>query len=88
MSAEVFLSEEVNAFLVLQIKRNDKTIGYFTRNIGNAVIERNKWRRVFFSKKIRNKLRPDDRIIVYVWNNSTGKMWVDNLKVELTLPDK
>lgn len=86
MSAAVLLPENLNAFFVLQIKRDDKTIGYFTRNIGDAVIERNVWRRVFFSKQIRNKLRPEDQINIYVWNNSTGKMWVDDLKVEVTLP--
>ena len=87
ISAEVMLPEDVNAFLVLQIIRNGKTTGYYTRIISEAVIENNVWRKVFLSKQIRYKLKPDDQIKVYMWNNSTGKMWMDDFIVEITLPD-
>ncbi|KPK87688.1 MAG: hypothetical protein AMS27_01775 [Bacteroides sp. SM23_62_1] len=86
-SAKVMLTENVNTFLVIQIIRNDKTIGYYTRNIGETASERNVWNKVYFSKPIRYKLKPEDQLVVYVWNNSKGIMWVDDFLVEITLPD-
>ena len=83
ISASVFLSEEMNAFVVLHIKRNNKTVGYYTLNLNEAFTERNAWRKVFISKYLRYKRACEDQISIYVWNNSKGTMWVDDLNVKL-----
>jgi len=85
MSAAVILPEEADAFIVLQIKRDDQTTGYYARNIHEAITERNVWRKVFFSKHLRYKLKPDDQISIYIWNNSKEVLRVDDFKVDVTL---
>ncbi len=87
MSAAVILSEKADAFIVLQTKRDNQTTGYYTRNIHEAITERNVWRKVFFSKHLRYKLKPEDQINIYIWNNSKGILWVDDFGVDVTLHD-
>lgn len=83
ISASVFLPEDINTFIVLHIKRNDKTVGYYSMNLKEAVIERNAWEKVFFSRYLKFKRTCEDQISIYVWNNSKGTMWVDDLNVQL-----
>ncbi len=83
ISASVFLPNEISADVVLHIKRNDKTVGYYTLNLNEAVTERNTWRKVFLSKYLRYNIRCNDKISIYMRNNSNGTLWVDDFKVTL-----
>jgi hypothetical protein len=83
ISAMVNIPDEVNAFIVLHIIRDDKTTGYYTLNLKEAVNERNAWSKVFFSRYVRITNDCKDKISIYVWNNSKGIMWVDDMDVKV-----
>ena len=83
ISASVYNPEKVEAFIVLQIKRNGRSVGYYTLNISDAITEKNKWQKVFLSKYIRYHNSCKDIISVYAWNKANGTIWIDDLEVTL-----
>ena len=83
MSAAVYLKDDCEAFLVLEVRRKDETIGYYTQKIHEAVNQRNRWSKVFYSSGTNLRLHPDDEIKAYVWNDSKADMWVDDISFKV-----
>ncbi len=83
LSAAVYPEADCEAYLVLEVLRKEETIGYYTQEIHEAVAQKNKWSKVFYSSGTNLRLHPDDEIRAYIWNDSKANLWVDDISVRI-----
>ena len=83
LSAWVYPEKDCNAYLVIEVRRNDELVGYNTRAIHDALEERDKWNKVIFSTGTNLRLHPDDEIKAFIWNDSKARMWVDDISLRI-----
>ena len=72
-----------DALIVYEVTRRDKTAVWNAVHINDMIAAEGQWSRVCMIKYPYERLRNDDVLKIYVWNNSKGNVWIDNFKVEL-----
>ncbi len=72
-----------DAFIVFDVTRKDKTYIWNATKINDMIAAGDQWSKVCMIKCPYERIRNDDVLKIYVWNNSKGVVWIDDFKVEL-----
>jgi len=72
-----------DALIVYEVIRKDKTAVWYATHLNDMIAIEDQWSKVCMIKYPYERLRNDDVLKIYVWNNSKGNAWIDAFKVEL-----
>lgn len=69
--------------IVFEVKRKDKTFIWNATHLKDMMVEGDQWSKVCMVKYPYERLKADDVLKIYVWNNSRGNAWIDDFRIEL-----
>jgi hypothetical protein len=83
ISLQAMTEPGADAFIVFDVTRKDKSIIWYATPLSDMMVADDHWSKVCMIKYLYEKLRDDDVLKIYVWNNSKGKVWIDNFRIEI-----
>ncbi len=71
-----------DAYLVIALEKNDSSIIWDAQPVQNQVLDTLGWNRIQHQLEIRHEFK-EALLKVYVWNNSSKKLWIDDFEVQI-----
>ncbi|MBN2612990.1 MAG: hypothetical protein JXB00_15660 [Bacteroidales bacterium] len=82
ISVMVLTTPESDAYIVFDIVRNGKNIFWNGKKI-NEMAYPGRWQKACMVQHPYLSLKKGDTLKIYIWNNSKGKLWIDDFKIEI-----
>ncbi|MBN2215652.1 MAG: hypothetical protein JW723_15590 [Bacteroidales bacterium] len=76
-----------DALIVFDVSRKDKPYIWNAVTVNDMVAENGQWSQICMFKYPYERLKKDDVLKIYVWNNSKGDGWIDDFRIELIQGD-
>ncbi|MFO7657205.1 MAG: hypothetical protein R6W78_09070 [Bacteroidales bacterium] len=82
ISVMALTTTESDAYIVFDVVRNGNNIFWNGKKI-NDMVQPGKWQIACTVQHLIIQLKKADTLKIYIWNNSKGKVWIDDFKIEI-----
>ena len=76
-------NKDSKALIVLNITRNNESVIWIGNKVNEFFNPNTEWQQVISSFLIKETLKPNDLIHIYVWNPEKENIWIDDFKIDL-----